>query len=76
MTTKRFNNLAMLSTHKTLTDAINFLIFGNEFASKNDLIKRNLGSVPVICSYTCIFTRIYLSLINPLSPNDELTPIS
>ena len=36
MTTKRFNNLSILSIHKQLTDSINLIDIGNEFASKND----------------------------------------
>ena len=43
MTTKRFNNLAILSTHKDLTDTINFVDIGNEFAAKYDVRKHNLG---------------------------------
>lgn len=43
MTTKRFNNLAILSTHKDLTDTINFIDIGNEFAAKYDARKHNLG---------------------------------
>ena len=36
MTTKRFNNLSVLSIHKQLTDSINLIDICNEFASKND----------------------------------------
>ena len=36
MTTKRFNNLPILSIHKELTDSINLVNIGNEFASKYD----------------------------------------
>ena len=40
MTTKWFNNLAILSTHK---DTINFIDIGNEFAAKYNARKHNLG---------------------------------
>jgi hypothetical protein len=43
MTTKRFNNLAILTTHKELTDTIDLVAVGNEFANKNDIRKKNLG---------------------------------
>ena len=43
MTTKRFNNLAILSVHKELTDRIDFIDIGNKFASKYDERKMNLG---------------------------------
>ena len=43
MTTKRFNSLSILSIHKELTDSINLIGVGNEFASKNDERKMNLG---------------------------------
>ena len=43
MTTKRFNNLAILYTHKALTDTIDFVEIGNEFAAKYDVRKYNLG---------------------------------
>ena len=47
MTTKRFNNLSILSIHKELTDSINLVNIGNEFASKYDKCRMNLGkSVP------------------------------
>ena len=36
MTTKRFNNLSILSIHKELTDNINLVNIGNKFASKYD----------------------------------------
>ena len=48
--TKRFNNLSILSIHKELTDSINLVDIGNEFASKYDGRRMNLGKfVPVIC---------------------------
>ena len=43
MTTKRFNNLSILSIHKELTDSINLVDIGNEFASKYDGRRMNLG---------------------------------
>ena len=43
MLTKRFNNLAILSTHKDLTDTFDFIAVGNEFADKHDQRKINLG---------------------------------
>ena len=50
MTTKRFNNLSILSIHKELTDSISLVDNGNEFASKYDGHRMNLGKfVPVIC---------------------------
>ena len=36
MTTKRFNNLSILSIHKEVGDSINLVDSGNEFASKYD----------------------------------------
>ena len=36
ITTKRFNNLSILSIRKELTDKINLVDIGNEFASKYD----------------------------------------
>ena len=43
MTTKRFNNLSILSIYKKLTDSINLADIGNEFASKYDGRRMNLG---------------------------------
>ena len=43
MTTKWFNNLSVLSIHKELTDSINLVDVGNEFASKYDGRRMNLG---------------------------------
>ena len=43
MTTKRFNNLSILSIHKELTDSINLVDIGNEYASKYDGRRMNLG---------------------------------
>ena len=43
MTTKRFNNLSILSIHKELTDSINLVDIDNEFASKYDRRRMNLG---------------------------------
>ena len=43
MTTKWFSNLSILSIHKELTDSINLVDIGNEFASKYDGRRMNLG---------------------------------
>ena len=43
MMTKRFNNLSILSIHKELTDSINLVDIGKEFASKYDGRRINLG---------------------------------
>ena len=43
MTTKRFNNLSILSIHEELTGSINLVDIGNEFASKYDGRRMNLG---------------------------------
>ena len=43
MTTNRFNNLSILSIHKELTDSINLVDTGGEFASKYDRRRMNLG---------------------------------
>lgn len=43
MTTKRFNNLAILTTHKELTDKIDFVSVGNEFASKHNARNTDFG---------------------------------
>ena len=42
MTTKRFNNLSILSVHKELTGSTNLVNIGNEFASKYDGHSMNL----------------------------------
>ena len=42
ITTKRFNNLPILSVHKELTDSINLVNIANEFASKYDGHRMNL----------------------------------
>ena len=48
MTTKQFNNLFILSIHKELTDSINLVDIGNEFASKYDGCRMNLRNfVPI-----------------------------
>jgi hypothetical protein len=44
MSTKRFNNLAILTTHKELIDNVDFLEIGNDFANKHDERKKNLGN--------------------------------
>ena len=41
---KRFNNLSILSIHKELTDSINLVDIGNEYASKYDERRMNLGN--------------------------------
>ena len=47
MTTKWFNNLSILSINKELTGSINLVDISNEFASKYDGYRMNLGkSVP------------------------------
>ena len=43
MTAKRFNNLSILSIDKELTGSINLVDIGNEFASKYDGRRMNLG---------------------------------
>ena len=43
MTTKQFTNLYILPIHKELTDSINLVDIGNEFASKYDGRRMNLG---------------------------------
>ena len=43
MTAKRFNNLSIVSVHKQLTDSISLVDIGNEFASKYDGSRMNLG---------------------------------
>ena len=43
ITTKRFNNLSILSIHKEPTDSINLVDIRNEFASKYDGHRMNLG---------------------------------
>ena len=43
MTTKRFMSLSILSIHKELIDSINLVDIGNEFASKYDGRRMNLG---------------------------------
>ena len=54
MTTKRFNNLSILSIQKELTDSINLVDIGNEFASKYDGRRMNLGKFfpsDLLCLY-------------------------
>ena len=41
--TKRFDNLSILSIHKELTDSVNLVDIGNEFALKYDGRRMNLG---------------------------------
>ena len=43
MTTKRSNNVSILSIHKERTDSINLVDIGHEFASKYDGRSMNLG---------------------------------
>ena len=43
MTNKRFNNLSILSIHKELTDSINLVDIGNEFALKYDGLRMDSG---------------------------------
>ena len=43
MTIRRFNNLSILSFHKELTGSINLVDTGNEFVSKYDGRRINLG---------------------------------
>ena len=43
MTSQGFNNLSVLSIHKELTDSINLVDISNEFASKYDGRRMNLG---------------------------------
>ena len=43
MATKRFKNLSILSIHKELTDSINLVDIGNEFAWKHDGHRMILG---------------------------------
>ena len=43
MTTKWLNNLSILPIHKELTDSINLVNIGNQFASKYDGHRMNLG---------------------------------
>ena len=50
MTTKRFNNLSIPSIHKELTDSVNLVDIGNEFASNYDRCRMNFDKfIPVIC---------------------------
>ena len=49
-TTKRFNNLSILSIHKELTDSIRLVDIGSEFALKYNGRRMNLVNLsPVIC---------------------------
>ena len=43
MKNKRFNNLSILSIHKELTESIDLVDIANEFASKYDEHRMNLG---------------------------------
>ena len=43
MTTKQFNNLSILSIHEELTDSINLVDIGKEFASKYYGCRMNLS---------------------------------
>lgn len=44
MSQKRFNNVALLNSHKTRTDALRLVDVANEFVSRNDNRKRNFGT--------------------------------
>ena len=42
---QRFNNVAILNAHKTRTDALRLVDVANEFVGRNDIRKRNFGTL-------------------------------
>ena len=67
MTTKRFNNLSILPIHKELTDSINLVDIGNEFASKYDGRRMNLGKfVPsdLLRFFEILVIHTYIAKVN------------
>ena len=54
ITTKRYNNLSILSIHKELTDSISLVGIGKEFALKYDGCRMNLGKF-VPCDLSWLF---------------------
>ena len=67
MTSKRFNNLPILSIHKELTDSINLVDIGNEFASKYDGRRMNLGKfVPsnLLWLFKNLVIHMYIAKVN------------
>ena len=62
ITTKRCNNLSILSIHKELTDSINSVDIGNEFALECDGRRMNLGKfVPsdLLRLFKILFVHMY-----------------
>ena len=59
MTTKRFNNLSIPSIHKELTDSVNLVDIGNEFASNYDECRMNFDKFIAVICYD--FLKFWLS---------------
>ena len=67
MTTKRFNNLSILSIHKEITDSINLVNTGNEFASKYGGRRMNLDKfVPsyLLWLFKILVIHMYIAKVN------------
>ena len=67
MTTKRFNNLSILSIHKEVADSINLVNIGNEFASKYDRRRMNLCnfvSSDMIWLSKILVIHMYIAKVN------------
>ena len=67
MTTKRFNNLSILSIHKEVADSINLVDIGNEFASKYDRRRMNLCkfvSSDMIWLSKILVIHMYIAKVN------------
>ena len=67
MTIKRFNNLSILWIHKELTDSISLVDIGNEFASKYDVRRMNLGkfvSSDLLWLFKILVIGMYIAKLN------------
>ena len=67
MTTKRFNNLSILSIHKEVADSINLVDIGNEFASKYDRRRMNFCkfvSSDMIWLSKILVIHMYIAKVN------------
>ena len=53
MKQKRFNNVALLHTHKTRTDKIRLLDVANEFVQRNENRFRNFGKFVNVLKSNC-----------------------
>ena len=67
MTTKRFNNLSILLIHEELTGSTNLVDIGNEFASKYDGRRMNLGKFvlsELLWLFKILGIHMYIATVN------------